>query len=153
MTKREAIVHSFRQYLDAITIIGGYKNNFPASTHWSTNIEPKENEILINVKDRALNFVDADQSGEEILSVDVFLGCCKTGTNYSTIANLIDDVKHCIFNNRRAMEVALNLTEIKFVSDEIEIAQFEKEVGAGRVSFLITTGQNCNWYHDDTNYS
>lgn len=152
MTKRQKIATSFVSALSAITIAGGYRTNFPTVKHWSNDIEPKENETVVVVKDRTINSTEDSVSEKEVLIIDIHMACCIANTNYATICNMIDDVKKWYGANRKTLEVSMNVVEIKYMSDEVAVDRFEKEVGAGRVTFAVTTGQNSNWQYDDTEY-
>lgn len=152
MTKRQKISTSFVSALSAITIAGGYRTNFPTVKHWSGDIEPKENETVVVVKDRTNVNTEDSESEKEKLIIDIHMTCCITNTNYATICNMIDDVKKWYHTNRKTLEVNLNVPEIHYESDDIAIERFEKEIGAGRVTFSVITGQNSNWVYDSTEY-
>lgn len=154
-TKREIIAKTFAQYLSLISVATGYRNDFPTAQHWSTNIEPKENGMTVNVKDRLNNNSSGEENESERLRIEVLLGCTVTSptdSNYRIMSNMIDDVKRCIWFHRKEIETALNLERIKYVSDDIEIAQDEKQVGAGKVTFEVLTGENSDWFYDDTQF-
>lgn len=152
MTKRQAIAADIVTYLSAITILGGYKNNFPVATHWKTFIDPKENELVVNVKDRANNYSNTDDGLTETLAIEINLGCSVTGLNYTTISNMIDDIYKCIHTNRRTLEIDFHILDIIPVSDELAVDQFEREVGAGKVVFNFIHEKHADWIYDETSY-
>lgn len=152
MTKRQKIAESFTTALSNISIANNYRVDFPTAKHWSTEIEPQEDQKVVVVRDRSNNSSEDAESEKEILIIDVLLACRIKDQNYATICNMIDDIKKWFYNNRKSLEVSLNCPEIKYISDEVALDRAEFEIGAGRVVFNITTGQNSNWTYDDTVY-
>ena len=152
MTKRQKIAQAFVTGLSSITIAGGYRTNFPTVKHWSGDIEPKENETVVIVKDRKNTNTEDSESEKEKLIIETDMACCIANANYATMCNMIDDAKKWYDANRKSLEVSLNVPEIQYQSDDIGIERFEKEVGAGKVIFIVTTGQNSNWVYDSTEY-
>jgi hypothetical protein len=151
MTKRQKIAAEFVRLLSAITV-GTYKTAFPTAKHWSTNIEPKENELFVNVKDKAETYSETADGLTKFMVVDIYLGCSKTGTNYATITNMIDDVLKCVYTNMCTLQISLNIIDIVPISAEPEVDLFEREVGAAKVSFRLTLEQHAVWLYDSTTY-
>jgi hypothetical protein len=155
MTKRQKIASEFVRLLSAITV-GTYKTTFPTVTHWSVLVEPKEDEKFVTVKDRTDSYLETQEGLVQVLTLDVQLACCKaknsTDSNYTIITNMIDDVLKCIYTNLRTLQTSLNIIDIVPVSAEPDIDQFEREVGAGKVTFRITHHSHAIWLYDSTTY-
>jgi len=152
MTKRKKIATTFASELSTISVAGGYRVNFPVVKHWSTDIEPKVNQKTVVVRDRVISNTEDAESEKETLMIEIILACSIPEQNYDTINDMIDDIKKWFNVKRKDLEISLNCPEIRYVNDEIIVEKFEQDMGGGKVTFSVVTGQNSNWIYDSTEY-
>ncbi len=149
MTRRKQITDKLKLLLDAITIAGGYKTNFPAAKIWSPYVEnPSDGFLLVSIKDTVNNFSDQDDATIQTLNVEVTLQCCVKDVNYTTILNMVDDVYKCIYANKHTIQKDLNIIDINPVSDEVGLMANEREFAAAKIIFSIVHAKHYEWIYE-----
>lgn len=154
MTKRQKIAETFKAGLQTITTAAGYRTTFPTVTHWANLDVIDISTSVVDVMDRVNTNTDTDQGEDEKLQIEIRLGCCSANANYTTIVNMIDDIKKWYGTNRETVIRTLNVVNIMLRSDEVATGRNSsgKEIGVGKVLFDVTTGQHANWVYDDYEY-
>lgn len=151
MIKRQKILLELKSLLENIKISNGYITDFPEVKIWSTQIEPKSDQVYCVIKDTGNEFTD-EKPLTEILHIEIAVGCVKASNNYYFLTYMIDDVYKCIFENQLELQTTFGGLIINPLGDEIDIQQFEYQVAEAIIKFDFVHNQNARWLYDYRNY-
>ena len=153
MTRRQKIMDLLKGYLEDISTANGYLTDAGASvSHWKTQIVPRENEEMINLKDGE----NTHETGGhfETLNITVELAC-RVEDNYTTITNMIQDVQKCFEDNLAALGTAISENGTRWFAgnETIDITK-EKEFELGRATIEMQLQHKFDekWTLDETVY-
>lgn len=149
--KRIAMIDDFAAYLATITTANGYSNTFPTIDKWTTNVEPKTDDMFCGVKDTS-NFFEDGSPIKEILRIEITVSCIKGANNLTTILSMINDVYKCIYTNRNTFQIKFDC-QIMPVGDSYTLEQHDRQIATATINFDITHVQNAHWYFDDRTFT
>jgi len=150
MIKRQSLMKDLTEKLKEITTVNGYRTDVSNVKHFSSLIEPKANEVILNIKDVENNF--EDDGKKEILTVEIIVGCIKGDNNYNYITNLIDDIYKCLYNAEKKFNTKYGYCVFIPVSDALAKEQFEREIAEAVITFNIIHNVDTQWTYQTKEY-
>lgn len=150
MTKQQKISSLYLTKFQAISQANGYLTNFNTNKIyvWNTKILNKDETFYVNIKD-GKDYFDSEYGK---LDLRIEIGCVASD-NYTTITNMIQDIKKAVQDSVTEFEAEIGYYEAIFVESEFEIVQEDREMAEGYLLFEIIHEVNEYWELDETVYT